>query len=309
MEYADALNNIGKMVKSFANGFKHGVPAKLISISNKTTCIIKPVGHKKTEKVLLSDIVDWKSRNADTVTNVVEKEISESLKDDFYDHLIETDRATNWCNNNYFPILRFKQGDETIKAKLFKCGCDSLSLILDDGTVVNDLNNLAFYEEDQKMPVENDTEFVIVDSVTKMFWGGGGKRWVKELVNVLKYSNQYGRSACTKILKHSPNAELIGLSSIHDLVGSWNNETPIASGPPVEPEPEPVPVPVSTPEPVPAPEPKPVVSQPDDKLLEYKMLLEQAYRDKLAADEMSIEAQGRINKLTCEMNIHKLMSL
>jgi hypothetical protein len=138
-----------------------------------------------------------------------------------------------------------------------------------------------------------------------MFWGGGSKRWVKELVNVLKYSNQYGRSACTKILKHSPNAELIGLSSIHDLIGSWNNETPIASGPP-EPVPQPV-EPAPVPQPVPIPEPK--SEKYDDKLLEYRMLLEQAYRDKLAADEMSVEAQSRINKLTCEMNIHKLMSL
>lgn len=319
MEYADAVNYLGKMVKSWSkDSQQHGVPAILISIKNKHTCIIKPKGHKRSEECPLANIAKWDSRNK--VEEI--KEVKVEIKDDFYDNLIKIDKAIDWCNNNYYPIVRFKNDDKTIKAKLFSCESNAVSLILEDNSIVHNVSTIAFYEDDQKMNTssEDSEQFVIVDNSTRMFWGGK-KKWVKELIHIAKYNSQYGRSACTKVLKHSPNAELVSLLSIHILIATWNSN-PISADPSALKIDDPAPAPVlaTIPAPVPIPVPAPAhaiasaivsasVSKDDDKILELKILLEQAYKDELAAEEMVLEARGRINKLKHEINIHKLMSL
>jgi len=302
MDYKDALDSIGKMVKSFSKDFQHGVPAMLISIINKDTCIIKPVGHKKSERCPLSKISYWKSRN-DAGTEVIVKDKTVEVKDDFYDHTVNLEKVIGWCGKNYYPILRFKNGQEVIKAKLFKCHEKSVSLISWNGgkqTVYNGINALAFYDEDQKK-IEHDSkieEFVIVNNETRMFWGGR-RKWIKELINIVKYNDQYGRSACTKVLKHTPKAELVRFDCIHELISNWTSE----------------PAPVSEPTPVsePVSEPAPVSEQPTEstKSVLNKLMaqLESAYRDRLAAEDMASEAQNKINKLKFEIDMFKLKQI
>jgi hypothetical protein len=299
MEYNEAIPYIGKMVKSWGKDCQqHGTPAILVGIKNKTTAIIKPCGHKREEMSPLSKIMKWESRNQQEEIKI-EKPV---IMDDFYNNIIDIDKAIEWCSSNYFPIVRIKHNNTTTKCKLFRCNTNSVSVILEDKTIINNIKTLSFYQEDQKMQdsIKLIEEFVIVNPVTKMFWSGKNK-WVKEIIKIVKYNNQYGRSAYTKVLKHTPSAKLINFNTIHSLIDNWNNIQPI------EPQCK-----QKKSEQQPKPEQqsdKPNIESELNQKDKLKTELEQAYQDKLIATEMINEIQIRIDRILHKINVLNISKL